>query len=418
MRNFDTRLINPRATRASWSSEIAANLLNRLHHGSLTVVEGGMRKTYGQPDSEGIHATVTVHDPSVWRRVLVGGGVGLGEAYFLGAWDSDNLVNVLRLLTLNIDRINNLTQRVAPLRAVMHGSTKWRRTPSKNRDRQNIHAHYDLGDEFFELFLDPTMAYSSGVYSSPLSTLEEASTNKFDRICRKLSLGPGDHVVEIGCGWGGFAIHAASRYGCRVTTTTISEHQFTRATAAVAAAGLSDRVTVLNQDYRDLAGNYSHLVSIEMIEAVDWRLHDTFFKACERLLRPDGRAALQCIVIDDREYERAKTTEDFIKRFVFPGGGLPSVTAIAQSVTRATDLRITDLEDIGPHYARTLTDWRQRLEARWHDARGLGFDDQFLRLWRYYLAYCIAGFAERRISVIQMVMARPDWRGTLNPREV
>jgi cyclopropane-fatty-acyl-phospholipid synthase len=290
------------------------------------------------------------------------------------------------------------------------------RPPSKADDRRNIHAHYDLGNEFFALFLDPTMAYSCGVYESEASSLAEASIAKFDRICRKLNLGPADHVVEIGGGWGGFALHAASRYGCRVTTTTISSRQFDHAVRAVAQAGLTDRITVLNKDYRDLEGQFSDLVSIEMIEAVDWRLYDEFFATCARLLRPDGRAVLQCIVIDDREYDRAKTRKDFIKRYIFPGGCLPSVTAIAAAATRASDLRLIDLEDIGPHYARTLADWRRRLEDRRSDAHALGFDDQFLRMWRFYFAYCEAAFRERRVSDVQVLLARSEWRGDVGLR--
>jgi len=401
---------NPRP-RAGLARTIATGMLRRLEHGRLTVVERSGQRTFGRGGRLGIDATVHVHDPAVWRTVLTRGSAGLGEAYLEGRWDSDDLVALLRLLALNLNRLNRVSNPVVSLRDAAARPAHQLRPPSKADDRRNIHAHYDLGNEFFELFLDPTMAYSCGVYATEASTLAEASTAKFDRICRKLNLGADDHVIEIGGGWGGFAQHAATRYGCRVTTTTISGRQFDYATRAVANAGLTNRITVLNQDYRDLEGQYSHLVSIEMIEAVDWRLYDAFFATCSRLLRRDGRAALQCIVIDDREYERSKTRKDFIKQYIFPGGCLPSITAIANAATRSSDLRIIDLEDIGRHYARTLSDWRHRLEARWSDAHALGFDERFLRMWRFYFAYCEAGFLERRVSDVQVVLARAGWRG-------
>ncbi|MHB8488693.1 MAG: class I SAM-dependent methyltransferase [Candidatus Dormibacteria bacterium] len=397
---------------------LATTLLSRLEHGTLTVVESSGRGTFGHGGRDGIHATMRIHDPALWRTVLSRGSAGLGETYLEGGWDSEELVDLLRLLLLNLDRLTRFTNRAVWLRDLAARPARQLRSPSKADDRRNIRAHYDLGNEFFALFLDPTMAYSCGVYESEASTLAEASSAKFDRICRKLNLGPADHVVEIGGGWGGFALHAASRYGCRVTTTTISARQFDHATRAVAHAGLTDRITVLNQDYRDLEGQFSHLVSIEMIEAVDWRLYDAFFATCARLLRPDGRAVLQCIVIDDREYERAKTRKDFIKQYIFPGGCLPSVTAMTAAATRASDLRLIDLEDIGPHYARTLADWRRRLEDRRSDAHALGFDDQFLRMWRFYFAYCEAAFLERRVSDVQVVFARSGWRGDVGVRAV
>ncbi|MGB8196520.1 MAG: cyclopropane-fatty-acyl-phospholipid synthase family protein [Acidimicrobiales bacterium] len=399
------------------SRKVLTTLARRVQHGSLVISEHGQARTYGRSDASGISADLEVLDDAVWRRVVGGGGVGLGQSYFLGEWESTDLVALLRLLTLNLDRINRAPRLLAPLVHAIGRPFRNLGRPSKSQDRANIASHYDLGDEFFSLFLDPTMAYSCAVFSKASSTLVEASKEKFDRICRKLELGPDDHVVEIGTGWGGFAIHAAAGYGCRVTTTTISQKQFAYATRAVAEAGLSDRVTVLNVDYRDLEGQFSHLVSIEMIEAVDWRHYETYFATCSRLLKPDGRAAFQCIVIDDHEFERYKTRQDYIRRFIFPGGGLPSITAISNAVTKATDLRVTDLEDLGPHYVRTLHEWSDRLDARWSDALALGFDDQFLRMWRFYFAYCMAGFAERHVSVIQLVMARSKWRGDTTLRD-
>jgi cyclopropane-fatty-acyl-phospholipid synthase len=382
-----------------------------MRHGALTISERGQQRSFGAKGSGGLTADLVVLDASVWNRVLTGGGIGLGRSYFLSEWDSPDLVALLRLLTRNLDRINRLPRRLAPITHALRRPFRSIGRPSKSEDRANIAAHYDLGDEFFRLFLDETMAYSSGVFASATSTLEEASRAKFDRICRKLQLGRQDHVVEIGTGWGGFALHAAEHYGCRVTTTTISQKQYAYAKRAVAEAGLEEKVKVLNSDYRDLEGQFTHLVSIEMIEAVDWRHYETFFATCANLLVPDGRALLQCIVIDDGEFERYKTRQDYIRAFIFPGGGLPSNTALAKAFTRASDLRLTDLEDLGPHYVRTLTEWRERLDERWANALALGFDEAFLRRWRFYFAYCTAGFAERHVSVVQIVLARSQWRG-------
>ncbi|MHB1209009.1 MAG: class I SAM-dependent methyltransferase [Acidimicrobiales bacterium] len=405
-----------RAIRIAGSRRILTSMLRHLVHGTVTLREGERRQTFGEP-VEGVKATdLTVNDASFWPRVLTRGSSGLGESYFLGEWDSKDLVALLELLTKNLKRINRLARIVAPVTALTKRSLR-RFAPSRDSDRENIAAHYDVGNEFFGLFLDSTMAYSSAVFPSPTSSLEEASIEKFDRLCRKLSLGPHDHVVEIGTGWGGFAVHAARTYGCRVTSTTISAKQFEFATRRVAESGLSDLVTVLDRDYRDLEGKFTHLVSIEMIEAVDWRLYETFFSACAKLLDTDGRAALQCIVIDDAEFERYKTRTDFIRRHIFPGGGLPSIAALTSALSRATDLRLVDLEDLGPHYVRTLNLWHERLAAKADDARELGFNDEFLRKWYFYFAYCSAGFAERHVSVVQMVLARGDWRGSLKLRD-
>ena len=391
-------------------------LASSLRHGTLTVSESGRTSVFGSRSEGVVEARIEVHDASFWRRVITHGGVGIGESYFMGEWDSDDIVAVLRLLTLNLDRINHLSRRLAALREALR-RPRWRRnTTTRETDRENIAAHYDLGEEFFKLFLDPSLAYSSGVFPAAESTLEEASTEKFDRICHKLDLGSDDHVVEIGTGWGGFAIHAASRYGCHVTTTTISPNQFAYATSAVHEAGLDHLVTVLNRDYRDLEGTFSHLVSIEMIEAVDWRQYEGYFATCERLLRPDGLAALQCIVIDDREFERYKTRQDYIRRYIFPGGGLPSTLAMNRAIATATDFDLVDIEDLGAHYVRTLDLWRERLDAHADEARSLGFDERFIRMWRFYFAYCAAGFTERHVSVVQMVLARKDWRGLARPR--
>jgi len=382
-------------------------LLRRLRHGSVTVVEeAGRRHDVGVASSDDPRATVTVLSPAAWRAVLTGGSVGLGLSYAYGWWDTDDLVALVRIAARNTDGL----PRVRAPRVGGVGA-------DKELDRRNIRAHYDLGNEFFSLFLDETMTYSCAVFESPATTLADASRAKLDRICRKLALGPDDHVVEIGTGWGSFAVHAACRFGCRVTTTTISDRQYEFASKRVADAGLADRVTVRHDDYRDLTGAYDALVSIEMIEAVDWRQYDTFFAACAGLLRPEGRMGLQAIVVADQRFEQSKRRTDFIKGVIFPGSCVPSIEAITRSVTRATDLRIVDLEDIGRHYAETLNRWRENL-GKAHDAvLDLGLGEAFLRMWDFYLAYCEAGFLERRVSDVQLVLARSGWRApALAPR--
>jgi len=352
-------------------------------------------------------AMVVVHDPRTWHTVVRRGSRGLAESYIDGWWDTDDLTALVRVAF----------HRSAPLRRFLDASARRAvplvqavqrlRPPSKSDDRHNIASHYDLSNEFFAAMLDPTMAYSCAYFADGEATLEEAQVAKFERIATKLALGPEDHVVEIGTGWGGFAIHAAERHGCRVTTTTISEAQRALAAKRVAERGLADRVTVLGADYRDLDGRYDALVSIEMVEAVDWRRHDRFFATCARLLTDRGRMALQAITIADGSFERAKLHDDFIRAMVFPGGCLPSVAAVAASVARTSDLRIVGLEDIGPHYAETLRRWRGNLENRRADVKRLGFDERFWRFWSLYLCYCEAAFVVRHVSDVQFVLARP-----------
>ena len=362
-------------------------------------------------------ATVSVHDPAAYRAVLTRGSIGLGTSYAAGWWDSDDLVGVVRSaarrLTTRSGRVGRITGVLTRLGGVGPGRRSASRHGSDSRaeDRLAVQAHYDLGDEFFAAFLDPTLTYSCAYFERPGMSLEEASIAKLDRLCTKLDLGPDDEVLEIGTGWGSFAVHAAARYGCRVTTTTISDRQFAYASRRVAEAGLDHLVTVRNDDYRDLHGQWDKVVSIEMIEAVGWRQYRTFFEACARnILRPDGLMALQAIVIDDARYERAKRVDDFIKALVFPGSCIPSVGTIVAVTTGATDLRVVGLEDIGVHYAETLHRWRARFLDHRRAIAELGFDEPFLRTWDLYLAYCEAGFRERRISDVQMILAKPRWR--------
>ena len=383
-------------------------MLGRIEDGSITVVENGSARWYGS--KSGPTVTVSLNDCGFWSRVLTSGSVGLGATYTEGMWETDDLVGLITLLARNRRKLDRVLGPLAAASRLLAPLAR-HRAPSADEDRRNISAHYDLGNEFFRLFLDPTLTYSCAYFADPQATLEEAQTAKLDRICQKLRLSPDDQVLEIGTGWGSFAVHAASRYGCRVTTTTISQKQFSFATERVRDAGLEGSVKVLDQHYRDLRGQYSKLVSIEMIEAVDWRLQEEFLQVCERLLAPDGLAAIQAIVIDDRNYEAARNREDFIKHFIFPGGCLLSVTRMLEVVSKATSLRLANLEDIGDFYPPTLRRWRQALDARADEARALGFDEQFLRMWRFYFAYCEGTFLEHATSDVQVVFAGPKRRG-------
>jgi cyclopropane-fatty-acyl-phospholipid synthase len=328
-------------------------------------------------------------------------------------WSCDDLPGLVRILVRNASVMFGMEGGLARLSTAGLRLFHWLRRNTREGSRANIHAHYDLGNDFYTLFLDETMTYSCGIFESPSSTLAEASTAKYDRICRKLHLSSADHVIEIGCGWGGFAIHAASRYGCRVTGTTISQQQHEWAKRRVEESGVADRVRILFQDYRDLDGVYDKLVSIEMIEAVGHQFLGRFLDCCSRLLKPDGLIALQAITIVDQQYAQHVRTVDFIKRYIFPGSCLVSVTALCQVATRNTDLRAVHLEDISPHYAETLRRWRKAFHARLDEVRTQGFDDAFIRMWEFYLCYCEGAFDEHYIGDVQMVFAKPLHRQAL-----
>lgn len=383
--------------------------LQALTHGSVCIVEGDERLRLGSGSPE---ITVRVQDPAFWSALALGGSVGAGEAYMDGLWDCDDLVGLIRLLLRNravLDGMERgLARLSAPLRAFMHRLRRNTRAGS----RRNIAAHYDLGNDFYRLWLDPSMMYSCAVFERPDMSLHEASIAKLERICRKLDLGPADHVLEIGTGWGGFALYAAHRRGCRVTTATISRRQYELARQRVHAAGLDHLIEVLLSDYRDLSGRYDKLVSIEMVEAVGADHLTTYFRQCSRLLKPNGIMLLQAITIGDQRYEQALVEVDFIQKHIFPGGFLPSVTALTAAMTGASDLRTVQLEDIGPHYAETLAHWRRNFLAAIEAVRALGFDERFIRMWLFYLSYCEGGFRERDIGTVQMLLAKPGWRGS------
>jgi cyclopropane-fatty-acyl-phospholipid synthase len=385
---------------------IVLSILRRIEVGRLTVVEHGERLVFGRGAPE---ATVVIRSPRAWP-LLLRGSRGMAEAYRDGLWDSPDLTAVVRVGARNVTKIDALRRRLTPLREPFQRARQAfvRNTPGRSRD--DIAAHYDLGNDLFALMLDPTMMYSSAVFDRPGMSLEEASVAKLERICEKLDLGPEHHVLEIGTGWGGFAVHAAATRGCRVTTTTISAEQHAHAVAVVRAAGLEERVTVLRDDYRDLRGRYDRLVSIEMIEAVGWKDFGTFFRCCSDRLTPDGAMLLQAIVMDDRAYMVERASKSFIRTLIFPNGCLPSREVIARCVARETDLDTVHLEDLTPHYAETLRRWRGNFDDAQERLEALGYDERFRRLWHLYLAYCEAGFSERRIGLVQTVLAKPHWR--------
>ena len=351
-----------------------------------------------------------VHDPRFYRALAFGGALGAAQAYMRGWWSCGDLPALCRLAAANMEWMRRGERGWARLAAPARNLGHALRRNTRRGSRRNIADHYDLGNDFFRLFLDEEMNYSSAVFPRPHSSLEEASRFKVDRICGKLALGPEDHLLEIGTGWGGFALHAAREYGCRVTTATISRPQRDLARRRAREAGLEGRVEVLLADYRDLRGEYDKLVSIEMIEAVGHHYLDTYFGCCARLLKPEGLMLLQAIVIADRAYERARRSVDFIKACIFPGSCIPSVAAIGHSLAAATDMRLVHLEDIGPHYARTLRAWRARFREAGEQVRQLGFDEEFIRMWDFYFCYCIGGFEAGYISDAQMLLARPDHR--------
>jgi len=382
-----------------------------IEHGELVLRDGVTEHRYGCASSRyALSATITVHDPRFYSDMAFGGSIGAGEAYMQGWWTVDDLTALVRILLCNRAVLDGMEGGLARLTGPLQKALHWLNRNTREGSRRNIAAHYDLGNDFFRLFLDPTMMYSSAIFKHQGMTLEQAQLSRLDRICRKLELAPGDHLLEIGTGWGSMAMHAAEHFGCRVTTTTISREQHELATERIARAGLAGRITVLREDYRDLSGQFDKLVSIEMIEAVGHHFYDDYFSQCGRLLKDDGLMLLQAITIADQRYEAARRSVDFIQRYIFPGSTIPSVTAMLDSITRASDLRLTHLEDIGPHYATTLRLWRENCERERDAIRALGYPEDFMRMWEFYLCYCEGGFLERAIGDVQMLLAKPGNR--------
>ena len=406
-------------TSSSFSSTLSTNSLTatllrrgvlrqlaRLRTGQLVINEGDERYVFGQIDAP-VQAEISILDPALWGMVAGNGSIGAGEAFIHGYWTSPDLTAVIRVFVSNLEVLDAMEGGLARLGRPLIKGLHWLNRNTRKGSQKNISAHYDLGNTLFEQFLDPTMMYSAAQFQSKDDTLEQAQLNKLERICQKLALTPEDHLLEIGTGWGSMAIYAAQHYGCRVTTTTLSREQYAYTAQRIETLGLGGRITLLLQDYRDLNGEYDKLVSIEMIEAVGHHFLPTYFKQCAQLLKRDGLMLLQAITIRDQRYEQARRSVDFIQRYIFPGGALPSVQKMLEIVTRDTDMNLLHMEDFGLHYARTLRLWHDNFRHAHGNLTALGYDDYFLRLWEFYLCYCEGGFLERTIGTAQLLLAKP-----------
>ncbi|PQJ45771.1 SAM-dependent methyltransferase [Vibrio campbellii] len=391
--------------------------LQKMEIGCLTVIESFKTETTerserfstpnGEYNGEPVVATIEVKHPGFYSRILQGGSIAAGEAYMDGWWDSPDLTALMKLMALNMRALDKLEEQGSWLTKLLYKFSHWSNRNSQENSRKNIHAHYDLGNNLYEAFLDTNMLYSSALYNEADDSLEQAQINKMDRLCQQLELKASDHVIEIGTGWGAMAIYMAEQYGCQVTTTTISEEQHAYAEQKIKELGLEDKVTLLKEDYRNLKGTYDKLVSIEMIEAVGKQFLPSYIKKCESLLKSGGLMAIQAITIADQRYDYYSNNVDFIQKYIFPGGFLPSVTSLTQATTKYSDLVTRDLFDIGLDYAKTLNEWHHRFNQAESEVRSFGYDDRFVRMWRYYLSYCEGGFLARTISAVHMTFQRP-----------
>jgi len=392
--------------------KIFFRLLAGLHEGFLEVVCPRETLSFGSPSSK-LKAMLVVNNERFFARVLLGGDIGMGEAFMDGDWSSPDLQSLLRLAVRNMDHLENGMRAAGALHSLVERIRHYLRGNTLIGSRRNISRHYDLGNNFYRLFLDFSMAYSCACFHSPQDTLEQAQQNKYELICQKLDLKPTDHLLEIGTGWGGFALYAAEHYGCRVTTTTISRQQFDYAQQLFAQRGLADdRVHLKLEDYRNLRGEFDKIVSIEMFEAVGYKYYDEYFAACDRLLKPEGSMLLQTITIQEAKFESYLKQSDWIRKYIFPGGELASVAELLRALTRATRMQLFHMEDIGMHYALTLKEWRRRFLNNLNQVERLGFDKHFLRMWEYYLTCCEATFRERQTGTVQLLLTKVQ---NLNP---
>lgn len=403
----------PLTNKYRWIDKIAKHIFiakfKRINNGHISITEANNKYSFGS-SNDVLQSHITVFNPSFYSDVIFGGTVGAGEAYMAQSWNCDDLTRLVQIILKNEDVLNSIDGGVGKFITPLHKAFHFLHRNTLTGSRKNIEAHYDLGNEMFELFLDPTMMYSSGVFEHENMTMEQASIAKLDRICKKLQLNSNDHVLEIGSGWGGFAIYAAKQYGCKITTTTISQQQYDYTLDKIQQYGLEDKITILCEDYRLMKGKYDKIVSIEMIEAVGHAYYKTYFEQCSKLLKNDGMMLLQSITIADQRYHIAKKEVDFIQRYIFPGGCLPSVEVIANTVSKHTDMRFFHLEDIGPDYATTLFKWRERFFNNLSQVKELGYSDTFIRMWEFYLCYCEGGFHERGIGTIQLLLTKPETR--------
>lgn len=379
---------------------------DKVKYGRLSILERNMTHQFDGA-MPGPEATISIIDPQAWTDVMFKGSVGSGEAYMSGYWIASSLEAVTRFFVANSHLTDNMETGPAHLFRLALKGLHWLKRNTLTGSKKNVKAHYDLGNQLFQTFLDPTLMYSSALFTDKTTDLHEASKEKLDHICRKLHLSQNDHVLEIGTGWGGFAVHAAVHYGCKITTTTISEEQYEHTSQLVENMGLKDKITVLKKDYRDLEGEFDKIVSIEMIEAVGHHFLDTYINTLSKHLKPNGLCLIQAITIIEQRYQVALQSVDFIKRYIFPGGFLPSIGRIMESVGRASDLRLLHLEDFASHYARTLEAWRSKFVVEKEKILALGYDERFCRMWEFYLAYCEGGFRERQLGLAQLILAKP-----------
>ncbi|NYS59742.1 SAM-dependent methyltransferase [Vreelandella salicampi] len=391
-----------------WLKPRLLKQLDTFQGGYITLIEGTKRHHLGRGGP--LQATVVIRHPRAWKRLAFGGTIGAAESYMEHDWDADNLVALVRLFAANLEQVNGKLETGSArfTRWLLNTAYRFQRN-SVEGSKRNIAAHYDIGNDLFSTFLDREhWMYSSAVFPYPDASLEEASTYKLDLMLEKLDVRPEHQLLEIGTGWGGLALHAAKTRGCHVTTTTISEEQYAHTAARIKTEGLEHKITLLKQDYRELTGTYDRVISVEMIEAVGHQYLDTYLAKIDSLLAEDGQAMLQAITIRDQRFEAAKREMDFIKRYIFPGGFLPSHHAMLKSVTRKTSLNMVALDEIGQHYARTLREWRHRFEASLEAVHAMGYDERFVRMWRYYLCYCEGGFLERSIGTCHLLLAKPQ----------
>ncbi len=408
---------NPAINQASiaraptWRERMARKaVLGRMRafdHGRLLIEENGVVHALGHGGPE---AYVHIHDPSTWTAIAAGGTVGAGTAYIAGHWSCTNLVSLIQIFLRNRAALDHMEQGLARFGQAFFKLLHFRNRNTITGSQKNIAAHYDLGNDFYRLWLDETLMYSAALFSKPEMSLYDAQIAKLDRLAELLQIEEGDHVLEIGSGWGALAIHLATHYKCRVTTTTISQQQFNEVNKRITDAGLNDKITVLKKDYRHLTGIYDKVVSVEMIEAVGHHYYDTYFSTIARLLKPSGLAVIQAITITEQQYHNAIRDVDFIQRYIFPGSNIPSLGAITKAITRSGDLNIINMEDLAPHYVRTLQCWRQAFFKKLKDISELGYHDNFIRMWEFYLSYCEGGFAERSIGVAHIRLARGRYR--------
>ena len=383
-----------------------------LRYGRLNLVDSDEVLCFGSSNSEHpLSVTVTVHHPGFYTAMVFGGSIGVAESYMRGDLDCDDLTGFVRIFALNESLLLGVDSGFSKFSQLFQRFYHWLNRNSLKGSRKNIEAHYDLGNDFYRLFLDETMMYSCGIFPRVDSSLYDAQKNRLDVICRKLDLKPDDRLLEIGTGWGALAIHAAKNYGCHVTTTTISKEQYAWAQRCIVDEGLQERITLLNEDYRELPdrlnAKFDKLVSIEMLEAVGHVYFDKFFKICNDFLKPTGLMLLQTITIKDQRYEAAKGSVDFIQRYIFPGGALPSISAITDCIKRVTDFTVFDFQEIGPHYVKTLQCWRSNFFINIEAVRKLGFSETFIRMWEAYFCYCEGAFAERVIGDAQLLFSKP-----------